>query len=74
MRLMCKNMTHAMKANKVLYNNGIHSKVEKINNNPDIKGCVYCICFEDKYKETVIDIFKKYGVILHKSEHIKFGD
>ena len=29
-------MTHAMKANRILYDNGIHSKVEKINDDPDI--------------------------------------
>ena len=45
---MCKNMTHALKANKLLYNCGVFSKVEKDADNPDVNGCVYCIMFDDK--------------------------
>lgn len=74
MKLMCKNMTHAMKANKLLYNNGIKSRVEKISDNPDVKGCVYCILFEDKYFDEVLKICNNNGILFHKKEKHGSGD
>ncbi len=74
MKILCKNMTHAMKANKLLYNCGIHSKVEKSTDNPGIKGCVYGISFNDKYFDKAIDAMKKGEVHLHKQEKNYYGD
>lgn len=74
MKLLCKNMTHAMKANKILYNNGIHSKVEKSTDNPGISGCVYSIVFDDRYSNSALEYLCKGGVILHKKEKQRYGD
>ncbi len=74
MIIKCKNMTHAMKAKKLLSDWGITSEVKKINNDPDISGCVYSIVFEDSLYNSVINIIKNGNVILHKSEMYRYGD
>ncbi len=74
MKIKCKNMTHAMKANRILYDNGIHSKVEKTNDDPDIHGCVYSIVFDDRHLNRALEIMCSGGVILHKKEKINYGD
>lgn len=74
MKIKCKNMTHAMKANRALYNSGIHSRVEKISDDPDIHGCVYSIVFEDRYLKQALDIMRSNNVLLHKKEKISYGD
>ncbi len=68
MILMCKNMTNAIKANKVLYDNGITSRIEKITDNPDVRGCVYSVVFDDRHKETAFSVLCKSSVVLHKKE------
>ncbi len=73
MKLKCKNMTQAMKANRLLYQNGIQSRVEKISDDPEIKGCVYSICFSDKYLNHALEILNNGGVILHKKEKYGYG-
>lgn len=67
-------MTHAMKANKILYKNGIHSRIEKISDDPEIHGCVYSISFSDKYACRAMEIMSKSGVQLHKKEAKNYGD
>ena len=74
MKLKCKNMTHAMKANRLLYNNGIHSRVEKISDDPEIHGCVYSIVIDDSYVHRALMIMNDGGVQLHKKEKIRYGD
>lgn len=71
---MCKNMTHAMKANKLLYSNGIYSRVEKISNDPNVHGCVYSICFNERYTKQAVEILKAGGVLLHRKEQDYYGD
>ena len=71
---MCKNMTHAMKANKLLYNNGIQSRVEKISDDPNVRGCVYSIIFNDRYSKEAIEILRAGGVMLHKKEYDYYGE
>lgn len=73
MKIMCKNMTHALKANKLLYNCGVFSKVEKDADNPDVNGCVYCIIFDDKESVKALECMCKGGVILHKKEKQKYA-
>ena len=73
MKLKCKNMTHAMKANRLLYNNGIHSRVEKISDDPEVHGCVYSIVIDDKAASHALKIMSDGGVQLHKKE-IRYGD
>ena len=74
MIIKCKNMTHAMKAKKILSDRGILSEVKKINNDPDISGCVYSIVFEDSFYNSAIILLKEGNVVLHKSETYRFGD
>ena len=74
MNIKCKNMTHALKANKILYGNGIESSVKKISDDPSVRGCVYSISFSDKYAETALDLMYNGGVLLHKSEKNVYGD
>lgn len=74
MKILCKNMTHAIKASKVLTNSGITAKVEKLTNVPDIVGCVYSVSFEDKYFEKSIALMRSGDVILHKKEKNYYGD
>ena len=74
MIIKCKNMTHAMKAKKILSDHGILSEVKKINNDPDISGCVYSIVFEDSFYNSAIILLKEGNVVLHKSETYRFGD
>jgi CTP:phosphocholine cytidylyltransferase-like protein len=74
MRILCKNMTQAMKANKLLYNAGIYSKVEKITDVKGVSGCVYGINFFDKNFEAAIKIMCEGSVILHKKEKQYYGD
>lgn len=74
MYIMCKNMTNAMKANKLLFNNGIDSRVEKIKNAENISGCVYSVVFLDKYEQDVLRILKNGNVILHKNERRRYWD
>lgn len=74
MIIKCKNMTHAMKAKRLLSDWGIDSSVEKINNDPNINGCVYSILFDDKHYEKAIRIMNRGGVVLHKTENIGYGD
>ena len=71
---MCKNMTNALKANKILYNNGIYSKVEKLTEYKETSGCVYAVSFEDKYFEDAVELMYKANVVLHKSEKNYYGD
>lgn len=74
MKIKCKNMTHAMKANRVLYDNGIHSKVEKINDDPDMHGCVYSIAIDRSHLSRALEIMCLAGVQLHKKEKVNCGD
>lgn len=74
MKIKCKNMTHAMKANRLLYNNGIHSRVEKISDDPEVHGCVYSIVFEDRYQKQALEIMSSGGVMLHRKEKMHYGD
>jgi hypothetical protein len=74
MKLKCKNMTHAMKANRLLYDNGIRSRVEKISDDPDIHGCVYSIAIDDSLVRRALKIMSDGGVQLHKKEKIRYGD
>lgn len=74
MTVLCKNMTHALKANKLLYQAGIHSRVEKKTSVNGITGCVYTIIFDDEQKDSAFDIMHKGGVILHKKEKVYYGD
>lgn len=74
MKILCKNMTHAMKANKLLYNAGIHSSVEKLTDVEGISGCVYSINFSDKNFESALQVMCKGNVILHKKEKRYYGD
>ncbi len=74
MTVKCKNITHAMKANRLLYNGGIESRVEKISDDPDVRGCVYSIVFSDRYAERALEIMCGGGVQLHKSEKKGYGD
>lgn len=74
MRILCKNMTHAMKANRLLSDSGIYSKVEKITEMSGVSGCVYCINFDDRNFETALEIMKNSGVLLHKKERNYYGD
>lgn len=74
MKIKCKNMTHAMKANRVLYDNGIHSKVEKINDDPDMQGCVYSIAIDRSHLSRALEIMCLVGVQLHKKEKVNYGD
>ena len=74
MKVKCKNMTHAMKANRLLYNNGIQSRVEKISNDPDMHGCVYSIVFADRYSKQALEVMCSGGVLLHRNEKIRYGD
>jgi len=74
MIIKCKNMTHAMKAKKVLNDSGITANVEKINNVPNYNGCIYAIVFSDVYFELVCKLIKEHGIILHKTELNNFGD
>lgn len=74
MIIKCKNMTHAMKAKKILNESGISASVEKINNIPNYSGCVYSIVFGDIYFELVIKLLKENHIVLHKTELNNFGD
>ena len=74
MKLKCKNMTHAMKANRLLYDNGLRSRVEKISDDPDIHGCVYSIAIDDSLVRRALKIMSDGGVQLHKKEKIRYGD
>ncbi len=74
MTIRCKNMTHAMKAHRILQENSIDSRVQKLNNLSDYNGCVYSIVFEDENFDRAISLFYKNNVILHKTEKIYYGD
>ena len=74
MRVICKNMTQAMKAGKLLNDSGIYAKVVKITDLPDVNGCVYSVNFKDPDFEKAINIMKNNGVILHKKEKNYYGD
>ncbi len=74
MIIKCKNMTHAMKAKRLLSDWGIESDVKKINDDPNVSGCVYSIAFESKNYDTVIRVLKAGNVVLHKTEAHRFGD
>ena len=74
MIIKCKNMTHAMKAKKILNEAGVSSSVEKINNISNYSGCVYGIVFADIYFELVIKLLKENHIVLHKTELNNFGD
>ena len=74
MIIKCKNMTHAMKAKKVLNDSGVLASVEKINNVPNYSGCVYGIVFSDIYFDLVLKLLKENNIILHKTEFNNFGD
>jgi hypothetical protein len=67
-------MTHAMKAKKLLSDWGILSEVKKINNSPDVSGCVYSIVFDDNNYDNAIRIMKSGNVIVHKTEMYRYGD
>ena len=68
MRVLCKNMTHAMEANKLLYNFGIYSKVEKITEVEGVSGCVYASSFADKDSEYALRLMCSGGILLHMKE------
>lgn len=68
MIVKCKNMTNAMRANKILYNNGIQSQVHKISDDPEISGCVYSVVFDDKYDERALYLICQNKISLHKKE------
>jgi len=74
MIIKCKNMTHAMKAKKVLNDSGVIASVEKINNVPNYSGCVYGVVFSEVYFELAIKLLKENNIILHKTELNNFGD
>ncbi len=74
MIIKCKNMTHAMKAKKVLKDAQINASVEKINNIPNYSGCVYGVVFSDIYFDLAIKLIKDNKIILHKTELNNFGD
>ena len=74
MKIMCKNMTHALKANKVLYQNGIYSKVEKETSVSGINGCVYTLIISENDFEKAIGVMKESGVMLHKKELNYYGE
>ena len=73
MKLMCKNMTQAMKANRLLHDNGISSRVDKITDAPEIKGCVYVIVFSDEQTDRVLKLITEKGIVLHKKETANRG-
>lgn len=74
MIIKCKNMTHAMKAKKIISEAGISVSVEKINNVPDYSGCVYGVVFSDIHFEIVYKLMKENHIVLHKTEIVKYGD
>lgn len=74
MKINCKNMTHAMKAKRLLSDWGIASEVKKINNDPNVSGCVYSVVFDDKQYDMAIRILKNGNVVLHKTEMFRYGD
>lgn len=74
MIVKCKNMTNAMKANKILFNNGIHSQVQKISDDPEISGCVYSVVFDDKHIERALRLMCSNRISLHKKEKNLYGD
>lgn len=74
MKIKCKSMTHAMKANRLLYDNGIYSRVEKVSDDPEIHGCVYAVAIPDRFVETALEIMNSGGVQLHKKEKLRGGD
>ena len=74
MIIKCKNMTHAMKAKKVLNEAGLTASVEKINNVPDYSGCVYGVVFNDIYFELALKLLTENSIVLHKTELKNFGD
>lgn len=74
MVIKCKNMTHAMKAKRLLSDWGISSDVQKLNNDPQVSGCVYSIVFDDREYERAAIIMQKGGVVLHRSENKLYGD
>jgi hypothetical protein len=74
MTVMCKNMTHALKGNKILYQNGIYSKVEKETSVDGISGCVYTLTISERDFNTALSIMFNSGVILHKKEYDYYGD
>jgi len=74
MKVKCKNMTHAMKANRLLSDNGIESRVEKISDDPEAHGCVYSIVVPDEYAGEAYNIMSSGGVLLHKTEKRGYGD
>lgn len=68
MTVKCKNMTHAMKAQRLLTKIGISCSVEKNNNDPSANGCVYSVKFDDAFYERAMHEMKMGGIVLHKSE------
>ena len=74
MKIKCKNITHAMKAEKLLGEQGIRARVEKNSHDPDVRGCVYSIVFSDSYVRPAVDLMLRGGVKLHSSEQGFYGD
>lgn len=68
MILKCKNMTNAIRANKLLNNNKIKSRLEKISDDPEIRGCVYSVVIDDNFKNIALDILCKNNISFHKKE------
>ena len=67
-------MTHAMKAKRLLSDWGIGSDVKKINDDPDVSGCVYSIVFRSDDYDDVIRVLKGGNVVLHKTEMYRYGE
>ena len=73
MTIKCKNMTHAMKAKKILAKNGIDAFVEKKSDIPDYTGCIYTINFDDSFYAKAIRVMDSGGVIIHSTEKIRYS-
>ncbi len=75
MKLKCKNMTHAMKANRLLFIITEYiPEWKKISDDPEVHGCVYSIVIDDKAASHALKIMSDGGVQLHKKEKIRYGD
>lgn len=74
MIVKCKNLTNAIRANKLLAQNDIKSSVVKITDSEYGGGCIHAISFDDIFKKRALCLMKKRDIILHKTESIYYGD
>lgn len=72
MTIKCKNMTHAIKAQKILVKNGIEASVKKTTYISGQSGCVYTINFNEEFCDKAMSLMMDNGVIIHKSEKERY--